>query len=145
MDRRTVPGRTQNVSAILAAVALLAGQNAVRSDFGRPHIDAIPAKVRVLENARILDYGRLVYQGRVDVNPALDRIRRGEKLNHRNDGTFFSNYERKLPVSPRGHYREFVYTQQGIRFPGPARVVIGLRGEVYFTGDHYESFSRVSP
>jgi ribonuclease T1 len=133
------------VRALLAAVGLLVGQNAVRSDFGRPHIDAVPAKVRVLEDARILDYGRLVYQGRVDVNPALDRIRRGDKLDHRNDGAYFGNYERKLPVSPRDYYREFVYTRAGIRFPGPARLVIGLRGEVYFTGDHYESFSRVNP
>lgn len=133
------------MGALLAAVALLVGQNAIRPDFGRPHIDAVPAMVRVLPNARILDYGRMIYQGQVDVNPVLDRIRRGEKLNHRNDGAFFGNYERKLPVSPRGHYREFVYTQRDIRFPGPARVVIGLRGEVYFSGDHYESFSRVSP
>jgi filamentous hemagglutinin len=28
-------------------------------------------------------------------------------------------------------------------FPGPQRVVIGKKGEVYYTGDHYNTFTRV--
>ena len=48
-----------------------------------------------------------------------------------------------LPRRPRGYYREFVYPVKGLRLPGPARVVLGKKGEVYFTGDHYNTFTRV--
>jgi hypothetical protein len=29
------------------------------------------------------------------------------------------------------------------RFPGPQRVVIGKKGEVFYSGDHYASWKRV--
>lgn len=114
--------------------------------FGQPHISAVPARVPVIQSVDIVDYGRVVFRGSVDVNYELDRIRRGQKLNHRNDGSFFRNREDQLPmVRDREFYREFVYTQQGLKFPGPARLVISKAGTVYFTGDHYSTFRKVNP
>jgi len=113
--------------------------------FGQPHVSAVTKKLPILRDARILDYGRVVYQGEVDLNPSIERIKAGRKLNHRNDGGFFGNRERRLPVvNDREFYREFVYTQAGLKFPGPARIVLSKDGVVYFTGDHYGSFTRVN-
>jgi len=115
-----------------------------QATFGRPHINSVTGQVNVLPNVRVIDFGRLIYQGRMDVNPTVDRIRLGRKLNHNNDGTFFSNSQRKLPVSTDvQYYREFVHQMNGFPFPGSQRVVIGKRGEVFYTGDHYSTFFRV--
>ena len=86
----------------------------------------------------------MIYTGRMDVNPTIDRIRAGRKLSHNNDGSIFSNFQRRLPVSTDSqYYREFVHQMNGFPFPGPQRVVIGKRGEVFYTGDHYSTFFRV--
>lgn len=119
--------------------------HAVQSEFGQPHIGAVAGRVEVLKDARVIDFGREVYRGEMDLNPTLDRIRKGQKLNHRNDGSFFGNRERLLPKqNDREFYREFVHTEHSPKFPGPQRVVIGKDGSVWYTGDHYDSFTKVS-
>lgn len=116
-----------------------------QSAFGRPHIGAVTGKLDILKDVRVVDFGREVYRGEMDINPTIDRIRKGEKLNHRNDGSFFGNRERRLPrQSDREYYREFVHTFRSPKFPGPQRVVIGKDGSVWYTGDHYDSFTKVS-
>ena len=117
----------------------------VQSTFGQPHIGAVKAKLDILKDVRVVDFGREVYRGEMDINPTIDRIRKGEKLNHRNDGGFFGNRERRLPrQNDREYYREFVHTIRSPKFPGPQRVVIGKDGSVWYTGDHYDSFTKVS-
>ncbi len=111
------------------------------SDFGQPQIGAVQGRVDVLKDARVVDFGREVYRGEMDLNPTLDRIRKGKKLSHRNDGSFFGNRERRLP---RQSDRQFVHTKHSPKFPGPQRVVIGKDGSVWYTGDHYDSFVKVS-
>ncbi len=123
-------------------VLLLSGARADRS-FGRPHIDAVKGDVKVLEGVKVVDFGKVIYRGKIDLNPTLQRIRQGKQLRHRNDGAFFQNREGKLPRQrDREYYREFVHEMRGVPFPGPCRVIIGLKGEVYFTGDHYKTFTR---
>ncbi|MCA8955253.1 MAG: ribonuclease N1 [Planctomycetes bacterium] len=78
-----------------------------------------------------------------DIGPTLDRIAKGIKHEHRNDGSTFGNFERRLPVKPRGYYREYVHPTPGQRGPGARRVVKGKAGEVYYTHDHYKSFVKV--
>lgn len=137
---KTVTKSAFNIIATLA----LSFSTFAQSTFGRPHINAVNGRVNVLPNVRVIDFGRLIYQGRMDVNPTIDRIRSGRKLNHNNDGSFFSNFQRTLPASPdTQYYREFVHQMFNFPFPGPQRVVIGKRGEVWYTGDHYTSFWRV--
>ncbi len=87
--------------------------------------------------------GRVAWRGDVDLGPAIERIERGERDPHRNDGEVFSNRERRLPDRPRGYYREFVVRTPGIRHAGPQRLVIGRRGEAWYTADHYRSFLRL--
>ena len=82
--------------------------------------------------------------GRLDIAPTLERIERGEKHPHRNDGSVFQNRERRLPGKPRGYYREFVHPTPGSSGPGAQRVVIGDDRDVWYTPDHYETFQSVA-
>lgn len=76
----------------------------------------------------------------MDLKPTLDRIERGERHSHRNDGSVYRNLNRQLPRHPDGYYREYVVPTPGLGGPGPQRLVIGQKGEVYYTWDHYDNF-----
>src|SRR2546426_11049380 len=115
-----------------------------KASFGSPQIDKVTGKVPILKDVEIVNFGKVVHKGKVDVNPTLERVRDGKKLSHPNDGSIFQNREKKLPKHPDGYYREFVIPTSGVKFPGPQRLVIGKGGEVFYTGDHYHSFHRVN-
>ncbi len=135
-----------SAAAALAVLAVAAGALRAAGDagFGEPQIKAVVGPVKVVADGKVVNFGKVVYEGKIDVNPTLDRIRAGTKLDHRNDGAVFRNLERKLPKQrDREYYREFVHRMKGVPFPGPARVIIGKQGEVYFTGDHYNSYTKV--
>jgi ribonuclease T1 len=87
--------------------------------------------------------GDIIYKGDIDLTPTLERIKKGEKFPHRNDGASFGNRERRLPQKPPGYYKEYVVPTPDLRGPGPQRLVIGEKGEVYYTSNHYLSFKRV--
>jgi hypothetical protein len=99
-----------------------------------------------------------VYVGPLDISATLDRIRLGDHMAlERNDGGFFNLGPDELPNIPRmgeNYYMEFVVWfamdldagnyntsahpfDPSVVFPGPMRILLGLGGEVYFTGDHY--------
>lgn len=59
------------------------------------------------------------------------------------DDTTFRNDEGLLPDEPRGYYREYTVETPGSHDRGARRIVVGDRGEFYWTDDHYESFSRI--
>lgn len=125
--------------AVIAPILVFA-----QSGFGQPQIGAVKGSVKVLPNVRVINFGKVIYTGRMDINPTINRVRSGRKLSHNNDGSIFRNLERRLPVkSDTQYYREFVHQMNGFPFPGPQRVVIGKKGEVYYTGDHYSSFHTV--
>jgi ribonuclease T1 len=88
--------------------------------------------------------GKVVYKGDIDLAPTLERIKKGERFPHRNDGAAFGNRERRLPQKPPGYYTEYVVPTPDVRGPGPQRLVIGKEREVYYTADHYRTFKRVS-
>jgi RHS repeat-associated protein len=75
-----------------------------------------------------------------NLQPTLDRINRGERFPHRNDGSVFQNREGLLPPQPFGYYREYVVPTPGITGPGAQRIIIGQGGEIYYTPDHYRTF-----
>lgn len=87
--------------------------------------------------------GRVAWRGDVDLAPALARIEAGTRDPHRNDGGVFGNRERLLPEQAYGYYREYVVRTPGLTHAGPQRLVIGRRGEVFYTSDHYASFVRI--
>ena len=95
-----------------------------------------------VSGVRILDLhtGKSLNINSVDLRPALERIAAGKRNSHRNDGSVFRNSAHKLPKKPTGYYHEYVVPTDGIRGPGPQRLVIGRDGETYYTWDHYESF-----
>ena len=98
-----------------------------------------------VQNVRIYDLdGRVAYEGTVDLRPELERINRGERDPHDNDGATFGNREGLLPQQPRGYYREYVVRTPGISHAGPQRIVLGEGGEAYYTPDHYDSFVRIN-
>ena len=78
----------------------------------------------VVRNVKIYDLdNNLVYKGDVDIEPTLDRIANGIRDSHRNDGSTFGNFERRLPSKPRGYYTEYVLRTPGLSGVGPQRVI----------------------
>ncbi|MCS6847947.1 MAG: ribonuclease domain-containing protein [Anaerolineae bacterium] len=78
-----------------------------------------------------------------EAQQTLALIRHGGPFPYRQDGTIFQNRERRLPIKPRGYYREYTVRTPGERDRGARRIVMGAGGEIYYTADHYESFVRV--
>ena len=60
------------------------------------------------------------------------------------DGGTFENREALLPDQPMGYYREYTVPTPGSDHRGARRIVAGEGGELYYTGDHYSSFSRIA-
>ncbi len=59
------------------------------------------------------------------------------------DDETFQNREGILPDQPEGYYREYTVETPGSDDRGARRIVTGSRGELYWTDDHYSSFSRI--
>ena len=70
-------------------------------------------------------------------------IRQGGPYPYKKDGVVFGNFERRLPLHERGYYREFTVPSPGARNRGARRIILGKAGELYYTGDHYETFKRI--
>jgi guanyl-specific ribonuclease Sa len=101
-------------------------------------------KDAVVRNVRVTNEdGRVIYRGDVDLSRTLDRIDRGIRLRFSHDGIVFENREKRLPIEARGYYHEFIHPTPDDNGPGGQRVVIGRKGEVYYTPDHYRTFHRV--
>jgi ribonuclease T1 len=98
----------------------------------------------VMQNIKIYDLdGNLAYEGDVDLALVFDRIERGERDSHGNDGSVFSNREGSLPKKPKGYYHEYVVRTPGLDSVGPQRLILGENGEAYYTPDHYDTFTQV--
>ncbi len=98
------------------------------------------APARSVPHVRVVSHGKVVFSGTMELGPTLDRIARGEKYPHRNDGAVFGNREGRLPEKPRNWYREYVVPTPGLSGPGPQRIILGREGETFYTSDHYETF-----
>lgn len=121
----------------------------LRPDRARTPSDSATAKSETPPPARVENQvirrqdGVVLFRGTVDLQPTLDRIQRGERHPHRNDGAIFQNRERRLPAHPAGYYREYVHPTPGDSGPGPQRVILGRGGDVWYTPDHYRTFRRI--
>ena len=76
-----------------------------------------------------------------EVTEALALIDSGGPFPYRQDGAVFENRERLLPERPSGYYREYTVETPGSDDRGARRIVAGSDGELYWTADHYDSFS----
>jgi ribonuclease T1 len=61
------------------------------------------------------------------------------------DGIVFENREGLLPAEPSGYYHEYTVPTPGASDRGARRIIEGSGGQLYWTGDHYRSFERISP
>jgi ribonuclease T1 len=50
-----------------------------------------------------------------------------------------------LPEEPSGYYHEYTVPTPGASDRGARRIIEGAGGELYWTGDHYRTFERISP
>ena len=73
----------------------------------------------------------------------LQLIKQGGPFPYARDGVVFGNYERRLPQQPRGFYHEYTVPTPGARNRGARRIICGPLPECYYSGDHYQSFSRI--
>lgn len=81
-----------------------------------------------------------------EARQTLALIRQGGPFSYPKDGTVFGNFERRLPIQPRGYYREYTVKTPGRRDRGPRRIVAGgdpPKAEYYYTEDHYRTFRRI--
>jgi guanyl-specific ribonuclease Sa len=80
-----------------------------------------------------------------EAESTLRLIQRGGPFPYDRDGSIFQNREQRLPVEPRGFYREYTVPTPGSRDRGARRIVTG--GEpprvFYYTEDHYRTFRRI--
>ncbi|MEU6576448.1 ribonuclease domain-containing protein [Streptomyces sp. NPDC046805] len=70
-------------------------------------------------------------------------IDRGGPFPYVADGAVFRNFERHLPLHPRGYYHEYTVRTPGRDDRGARRFVTGQGSELYYTDDHYNSFKAV--
>jgi ribonuclease T1 len=75
----------------------------------------------------------------------LDEIADGPPYPYDRDGVTFENREHLLPEEDSGYYQEFTVPTPGSSDRGARRIVWGLEDELYYTDDHYASFSRIGP
>jgi ribonuclease T1 len=82
-----------------------------------------------------------------EAHDTLRLIGQGGPFPHKRDGITFNNYEKRLPLMPRGHYREYTVTTPGLSHRGARRIVCGgaaRRPEAcWYTADHYRSFRKI--
>ena len=81
---------------------------------------------------------------RGEVERVLRMISSGDSLPYEQDGSVFQNREGNLPDLPSGLlYREYTVPTPGSSDRGARRLVVGDDGSVYYTSDHYSSFTRL--
>lgn len=82
-----------------------------------------------------------------EVAQTLALIHRGGPFPYDRDGVAFGNFEHHLPDRPRGYYREYTVPTPGAHNRGARRIITGgwPPSEYWYTGDHYDSFSRLDP
>ena len=73
----------------------------------------------------------------------LALIKRGGPYPFAQDGAVFANRERRLPIEPRGTYREYTVKTPGRRDRGGRRIIAASSGALWYTEDHYRSFRRI--
>jgi ribonuclease T1 len=80
-----------------------------------------------------------------EVYQVLRLIESGGPFPYEKDGTTFNNREGRLPVKPKGYYKEYTVPTPHSLHRGARRLIRGGEGEVYYTDDHYRTFMRIVP
>jgi ribonuclease T1 len=123
----TLDRRTWIVAAAIAVIAAFLGWQHVADDSPSP--GSLP----------VVSLGQLPSQA-VDTVALIDS---GGPFPYDQDDSVFGNFEGLLPDEPRGYYREYTVVTPGSGDRGARRIIAGESGELYWTDDHYQSFSRI--
>lgn len=123
----TLDRRTWVVAAAIALVAAFLGWQQVADDSPSP--DALP----------VVSLAQLPPQA-ADTVALIDS---GGPFPYDQDDSVFGNFEGLLPDEPSGYYREYTVVTPGSEDRGARRIVAGENDELYWTDDHYQSFSRI--
>ena len=78
-----------------------------------------------------------------EARDTLRLIKQGGPFPFSRDGVVFGNYEKRLPIQPRGHYHEYTVKTPGARNRGARRIVCGEPAECYYSNDHYNTLRRI--
>jgi ribonuclease T1 len=108
------------------------------SNFGSLQLNAI-ARTPTDRNIPIVSLDRLP----IEAKQTIKTIERGGPFPYPKDGTIFGNRERRLPMAPRGTYREYTVKTPGATNRGARRIITAPQQVYYYTGNHYRSFSQV--
>ncbi len=73
----------------------------------------------------------------------IDAIDQGGPFAYDRDGITFQNREGLLPQERGGFYKEYTVKTPGSSDRGARRIIEGADGVLYYTDDHYDSFSVV--
>ncbi len=79
----------------------------------------------------------------IEAIDTLDLIASGGPYPYSKDDSTFQNREGILPDEAGGHYREYTVDTPGESDRGARRIVAGADGALYYTDDHYDSFSEI--
>jgi ribonuclease T1 len=150
--------------AVAVAVAVVVGWLLITDSGDDSSSAAATTTSQSVDPVSDLDPGPTVGDGAVDPGPAigvsglpagfadelpvealdvLDAVESGGPHPYRQDGATFFNREGLLPPGDEGYYREYTVETPGSPDRGARRLVIGDRGEVFYTADHYDSFVEV--
>ena len=128
-SRRVVPGL---VALALAGVLLAWVSGVLRAD---PRGGTEPGELPTIRLADLPPEARRTV-GLVD--------RGGPFPYPERDGATFGNFDAILPDRPDGYYEEYTVPTSGGEDRGERLVVVGERGELYWTEDEAASFSRIA-
>jgi ribonuclease T1 len=78
-----------------------------------------------------------------EARQTLELIKKGGPFPYERDGIVFGNFEKRLPLHPRGYYREYTVKTPWRKDRGPRRIIAARDEIYYYTDDHYQSFRRI--
>ena len=78
-----------------------------------------------------------------EARTTLVLVKKGGPFPYQRDGVVFGNFERRLPIKERGYYKEYTVPTPGSRTRGARRIIVGTKGEYFYTNDHYKTFRRI--
>jgi ribonuclease T1 len=122
--------------ALVAVVGALVAVDLAGSSGPAPAVATAGTPVSGLPTIRLADLP-------VPARQTVALIDQGGPFPYRQDGTVFNNAEGRLPARPTGYYREYTVTTPGSSDRGTRRLILGQRGDLYYTADHYATFRQV--